>query len=65
MVSSLVLLYIALGNGEASKVVPITAAYPAVTLVGAALFLSEDITAGKVAGMLLVLAGVVVLTVAD
>ncbi len=35
------------------------------TLVGAALFLSKDITAGKVAGMLLVLAGVVVLTVAD
>jgi transporter family protein len=65
VVSSLVLLYIALGNGEASKVVPITAAYPAVTLIGAALFLSEDITAGKVAGMLLVLAGVVVLTVAD
>lgn len=65
VVSSLVLLYIALGNGEASKVVPITAAYPAVTLVGAALFLSESITIGKVAGMLLVLAGVVVLTVAD
>jgi bacterial/archaeal transporter family protein len=65
VVSSLVLLYIALGNGEASKVVPITAAYPAVTLIGAALFLSESITAGKVAGMLLVLAGVVVLTVAD
>ncbi len=65
VVSSLVLLYIALGNGEASKVVPITAAYPAVTLIGAALFLSEDITAGKLAGMLLVLGGVVVLTVAD
>ncbi len=65
VVSSLVLLYVALGNGEASKVVPITAAYPAVTLVGAALFLSESITLGKLAGMLLVLAGVVVLTVAD
>lgn len=65
VVTSLMLLYIALGSGEASKVVPITAAYPAVTLIGAALFLSEDITAAKVAGMLLVLAGVVVLTVAD
>ena len=65
VVSSLILLYIALGNGEASKILPITAAYPAVTLIGAALFLSEDITIGKVAGMLLVLAGVVVLTVAD
>jgi bacterial/archaeal transporter family protein len=65
VVSSLILLYIALGNGEASKIVPITAAYPAVTLIGAALFLSESLTAAKLGGMLLVLAGVVVLTVAD
>lgn len=65
VVSSLILLYVALGHGEASKIVPITAAYPAVTLVLAALFLSESITIAKVGGMLLVLAGVVVLTVAD
>lgn len=65
VVSALVLLYVALGNGEASKIVPITAAYPAVTLVGAALFLSESISPAKVGGMLLVLAGVVVLTVAN
>lgn len=65
VVSSLILLYVALGNGEASKIVPITAAYPAVTLIGAALVLSESISAAKVGGMLLVLAGVVVLTVAD
>ena len=65
VVSSLILLYIALGNGEASKIVPITAAYPAVTLIGAALFLSESISAAKVGGMLLVLGGVVVLTIAD
>jgi len=65
VVSSLVLLYVALGNGEASKIVPITAAYPAVTLILAALFLSESISLVKVGGMLLVLAGVVVLTVAD
>jgi transporter family protein len=65
VVSSLVLLYVALGHGPASKIVPITAAYPAVTLIGAALFLSESITLAKVGGMLLVLAGVVVLTVAD
>jgi bacterial/archaeal transporter family protein len=65
VVSSLILLYIALGNGEASKIVPITAAYPAVTLIGAALFLSESLTVAKLGGMLLVLAGVVVLTVAD
>lgn len=65
VVSSLVLLYVALGHGPASKIVPITAAYPAVTLIGAALFLSERISIAKVGGMLLVLAGVVVLTVAD
>jgi bacterial/archaeal transporter family protein len=65
VVGSLILLYIALGNGEASKIIPITAAYPAVTLIGAALFLNESITAAKIAGMVLVLAGVVVLTVAD
>jgi transporter family protein len=65
VVSSLILLYLALGNGEASKIVPITAAYPAITLIGAALFLSESISLAKVGGMLLVLAGVVVLTIAD
>jgi transporter family protein len=65
VVTSLILLYIALGNGEASKIIPITAAYPAVTLIGAALFLSESISLAKVGGMLLVLGGVVVLTVAD
>jgi bacterial/archaeal transporter family protein len=65
VVSSLILLYIALGNGEASKIVPITAAYPAITLIGAALFLSESVSAAKVGGMLLVLGGVVVLTIAD
>jgi bacterial/archaeal transporter family protein len=61
-IASLVLLYVALGTGEASKVVPVSAAYPAVTLILAAIFLSEALTAGRVAGMLLVVAGVVVLT---
>jgi bacterial/archaeal transporter family protein len=61
-VGSLILLYIALGTGEASKVVPISAAYPAVTLVLAAIFLSEALTVGRAAGALLVIGGVVVLT---
>jgi transporter family protein len=65
VVTSLILLYVALGNGEASKIVPITAAYPAVTLLGAALFLNESITLAKAGGMVLVLVGVLVLTVAD
>lgn len=65
VVSSLCLLYIALGNGEASKIIPITAAYPAVTLILAGIFLSESVSLAKIGGMLLVLGGVVVLTVAD
>lgn len=64
VVSALVLLYLALGNGEASKVIPITAAYPAVTLVLSAIFLFESISVAKVGGMALVLVGVVVLTIA-
>jgi transporter family protein len=65
VVSSLVLLYVALGNGEASKIVPITAAYPAVTLLLSGLFLSESVSLVKVGGMALILGGVVVLSVAD
>jgi bacterial/archaeal transporter family protein len=63
-VGSLILLFVALGLGEASKVVPVTAAYPAATVVLAALFLGENISAARVAGMLLVIFGVVVLTLA-
>jgi transporter family protein len=61
-VSTLVLLYVALGSGEAGKVIPVSAAYPAVTLVLAAIFLGEAFTAGRVLGVLLVIGGVVVLT---
>src|SRR5262249_33685780 len=63
-VGSLILLYVALGLGAASKVVPVTAAYPAATVVLAAIFLGEHITPMRVAGMVLVIVGVVVLTVA-
>ena len=63
-VGSLILLFVALGLGEASKVVPVTAAYPAATVVLAALFLGENISLARVAGMLMVIAGVVVLTLA-
>jgi uncharacterized membrane protein len=63
-VGSLILLYVALGMGEASKVIPVSAAYPAATVVLAALFLGESITPARVGGMLLVIAGVVLLTAA-
>lgn len=63
-VGSLILLFVALGLGEASKVVPVTAAYPAATVVLAAVFLGENISPARVAGMLMVIGGVVVLTLA-
>jgi transporter family protein len=61
-IGGLISLYLALGTGEAGKVVTVSAAYPAVTLVLAALFLSEGLTVGRSAGALLVIAGVVVIT---
>ena len=45
--------------------VSITAAYPVVTLILAAIFLSEAITVAKAVGVLVVVGGVVVLTTAD
>lgn len=64
-VGALVLFYLALEGAEVSKVVPITAAYPAVTLVLSAIFLAEDVSLVKVGGMVLVVGGVIVLSVAD
>ena len=65
VVSALVFFYLALESGEASKVVPISAAYPAVTLVLSAIFLAEDVSLIKVGGLALVIGGVVLLSVAD
>jgi len=64
-ITSLVALYVALNTGKAGVVVPVTAAYPAVTLILAAAFLGESITVAKACGVLLVVSGVVLLTVAD
>jgi bacterial/archaeal transporter family protein len=61
-ISALILLYVALGTGEASKVIPVSAAYPAVTLILSAITLSEHVSLARVGGVLLVVAGVVVLT---
>jgi transporter family protein len=60
--SALVLFFVALTHGDASKVVPASAAYPAVTLLGSALFLSEAFTATRAVGTLLVIAGVVLVS---
>jgi len=62
-IAALIALYIALGTGEVSKVVPISAAYPAVALLLSAALLSEHITPLRWAGMVVVVAGVVMLTI--
>jgi transporter family protein len=63
-IGGLVSLYLALNTGEASKVVTVSAAYPAVTVVLAALTLSESVSLARVGGLCLVVGGVIVLTVA-
>lgn len=65
VITALFMFFVALSSGEASKVVPISAGYPAVTLILAAIFLSEAVTVAKVLGVLLVVGGVVVLTTAE
>lgn len=64
-IGGLIVLYIALGVGDVSKIIPISAAYPAVTVILSAIFLSETLTVASVAGVLLVVGGVVVLTTAN
>jgi bacterial/archaeal transporter family protein len=55
--------YAALGSGrDVSTIVGVSAAYPAVTLILAALFLDDGITLAKVAGVSLVIGGVVLLS---
>ncbi|QEC48495.1 EamA family transporter [Baekduia soli] len=65
VITALFMFFVALSTGEASKVVPISAGYPAVTVILAALFLSEGITVAKALGVVLVVGGVVVLTTAE
>jgi bacterial/archaeal transporter family protein len=65
IITSLFMFFVALSSGEVGKVVPITAAYPVVTLILAAIFLSEGITVAKAVGVCIVVGGVVVLTTAD
>ena len=62
-ISSLIALYLALGHGDATKVAAISAGYPAVTAVIAAATLGEALTVARIAGIALVVGGVVLLTV--
>lgn len=61
-VSSMLSLYLALEEGKASTVVTIGAAYPAVTVALSVALLAERLSAARLAGMAMVIAGVVVLT---
>jgi uncharacterized membrane protein len=60
--AALILFFYALTKGEASQVAPATSAYPVVTVIGSALFLSEKITLVRGLGTALVIAGVVLLS---
>ncbi len=57
----LVTLFLALEKGEASLVVPITATYPVLTAILAAIFLTEVITPVRAAGISLVVVGAMVI----
>lgn len=60
--AALILFFLALTRGEAGKVVPVSSAYPVVTLVGSALFLAEAVTFLKIVGTVLVVGGVILLS---
>ena len=55
--------YFSLSRGEASRVVVITATYPVVTVILAYFFLQEPLTIRKAVGVLLALAGIILLAV--
>lgn len=57
----LITLFLALERGDASLVVPITAAYPVVSALLAAVLLTEVITPLRSLGIALVVAGVMVI----
>jgi uncharacterized membrane protein len=59
---ALILFFVALTWGEAATVVPVTSAYPLVTLAAAALFLSEKITLARGIGTALVVLGIALLS---
>jgi len=58
---SMVCYFRALKHAEASLIIPLTSAYPLVTLVLAVLFLHEPLTVRKIAGVALILCGMVFL----
>lgn len=59
--SALVLLMLALSHGSSGSVVPVTAIYPGVTVIVAAIFLAEGINWAKALGTALVIVGAIVI----
>lgn len=59
---TIVLFFLALSRGPVTRIVPITSAYPLITVVLGALFLSERVTWQVGLGVLLVVGGVVLLS---
>jgi drug/metabolite transporter (DMT)-like permease len=60
-ISSLIALYVGLRHGTAAQVVTVGAAYPAVTIILAALFLKEKLKPVYIAGVVLVVGGCVLI----
>ena len=56
--------YAALKYGDASRVVPVASAFPAVAFLGGVLFFAERVTPLKTLGVLLILAGILVMRLA-
>jgi|WetSurMetagenome_2_1015567.scaffolds.fasta_scaffold23014_6 bacterial/archaeal transporter family protein len=56
-----VFFYLAIGRGEASRIVTITALYPVVTAFLAVLLLREPVTLTKAAGTILAVGGLILL----
>jgi bacterial/archaeal transporter family protein len=61
-VLGLVLIFVALGRGEVSKVIPVTSSYPLLALLFSAVVLSERITITRAIGAVLIVVGVIVLS---
>ena len=61
-ISALISLYVGLQHGSAAKVVTVGAAYPAVTVLLAALFLSERLTVPHVLGVVCIVGGGVLIS---
>jgi bacterial/archaeal transporter family protein len=60
--TALVMLFLAIGAGEVSQVVPITSSYPVITLLLAVAALGETVTAARAGATLLIVSGVVLLS---